>query len=230
MTSSSLMSSWAVCGIAAAAARFVPVPLLDDVVRSRAAQVAVVRTVRAHGLDHPTELLEPLWGDPGGRRAGLRRRLRAVPGRLLLFPLRKYRAVFGAVRGVPTDVMRVVLLARTVDRRLDRGDLRDPDRVTEQARALRRAVDETIDEMDLRLLLGALGSVLSQTRGLTTAAVAFARRRFARSGVDDDGALDPDAPLAEGAERVTEVLRRPEVASLLDRFDSGVDARLTGSR
>ena len=30
MTESSLLSTWAVCGIAAAAARFLPVPLLDD--------------------------------------------------------------------------------------------------------------------------------------------------------------------------------------------------------
>jgi hypothetical protein len=31
MTEPSLLSPWAVCGIAPAAARFVPVPLLDDV-------------------------------------------------------------------------------------------------------------------------------------------------------------------------------------------------------
>ncbi len=230
MTEPFLLTQWAVCGIAAAAARFVPVPLLDDVVRQRAAQVAVVRTMRAHGREHPAELLEPLWGEPEGTRSrpGIPRRLRAVPARLLLFPLRKYRAVFGAVRGVPTDVMRVVLLARTVDRRLEQGELRSPDRVTDDARALRRAVDDAIDGMDLRLLTAGLADVLSQTRGLSTAAVAYARRRSTRA--EPDAGLEPDAPLAEGAERVTEVLRRPEIASLLDRFDSQVDSRMPARR
>jgi hypothetical protein len=149
---------------------------------------------------------------------------------VLLFPLRKYRAVFGAVRGVPTDVMRVVLVARAVERRLEQGALRDGDGLTDEARALRRAVDEAIKGMDLRLLTAALGDVLSQTRGLSTAAVALARRRFTKADPEaDPGAgLEPDGPLADGAGRVTEVLRRPEIASLLDRFDSQVDARLAG--
>lgn len=228
MTESSLLSSWAVCGIAAAAARFLPVPLLDEVVRERATQVAVVRTVRASGRDVPSDLLAPLWGEPEGGRGGLRRRLRRLPARLLLFPLRKYRAVFGAVRGVPTDVMRVVLLARTVERRTGLGELRDTDRIPDEARALRRAVDEAIDGMDLRLLVAALSDVLSQTRGLTTSAVGYARRRFTRS--DPEAAVEPDAPLAEGAQKVTEVLRRPEIASLLDRFDAQVDVSLAGRR
>jgi hypothetical protein len=227
MTEPFLLSQWAVCGIAAAAARFVPVPLVDDVVRQRAAQVAVVRTLRAHGRDLPSEQLEALWGAPEGQRSGLRRRLRSVPGRLLLFPLRKYRAVFGAVRGVPTDVMRVVLLARTVERRLDRGALHEGPRLDDEARALRRAVDEAIGGMDLRLLTAALADVLSQTRGLSTAAVAYARRRFTRA--DPEAGLEADGPLADGAQKVSDVLRRPEIASLLDRFDSQVDARLAAS-
>lgn len=228
MTEPFLLSQWAVCGIAAAAARFVPVPLLDDVIRQRAAQVAVVRTLRAHGRDVPAELLEPLWAEQEGQRSGRRRRLRAVARRLLLFPVRRFVAVFGAVRGVPTDVMRVVLLARTVDRRLDQGALTGPDRLPEEAAALRRAVDEAIEGMDLRLLTAALGDGLSHSRGLSSAAIALARRRFTTADPEGDpeSGLAPDAPVAEGAQRVTEVLRRPDVAQLLDRFDAQVDAQL----
>ncbi len=120
--------------------------------------------------------------------------------------------------------MRVVLLARTVERRLDRGELASPDRLPDEARALRRAVDEAIDDMDLRLLTAALADGLSQSRGLSTAAVAFARRRFPKA--DPDASLEPDEPVAEAAERVTEVLRRPEIAQLLDQFDTQVDTRL----
>ena len=227
MTDPALLSAWAVCGIAAAAARFVPVPLLDDVVRQRATQVAVVRTLRAHGRE-PSHLLEPLWGERDGQAAGLRGRLRSVPRRVLLFPVRRYAAAFGAVRGVPADVLRVVLLARTVDRVLGRGGLTGPDRLPEQARALRAAVDEAIEEMDLRLLAAALADGLSRTRGLSTAALGFARRRFASA--DPDAGFEPDRPVAESAERVAEVLRRADIAQLLERFDVRVDALLAAAR
>lgn len=225
MTEPALLSQWAVCGIAAAAARFVPVPLLDDVIRERAVRVAVVRTLRAHGRAWPSTPLEPLWGQVEGRGGGrLRRRLRSLPRRLLLFPVRKYTAVFGAVRGVPNDVMRVVLLARSLERLLERGELVTPEALPDRARTLRRAVDRAIDGMDLRLLTAGLADGLSQGRGLTTAAVEFARKRVGQD--DPEATVDPDGALAEGAERVTEVLRRPEVAQLLQRFDAQVDAGL----
>src|SRR4051812_8769071 len=101
----SLISQWAVCGIAAAAARFVPVPLLDDAIRLRAAQLAVLRTLRANGRDYSTHAVEALYAgtDAGaaGRVRDMLRYLRSVPRRVLLFPVRKYVALFGAVKGVP---------------------------------------------------------------------------------------------------------------------------------
>lgn len=219
MADTTLTTQWAVCGIAAAAARFIPVPLLDDVVRRGAVRLAVKRTVQAHGLRRPPEALEPLWGgDIAGSRKG--RRLRALGRRLLLFPVRKYTALFGAVRGVPADVLRVVLLARSVDRALDRGGLTRP----EDAAALRSAVDASLRGEDLRLVLAAVSDGLSQTRGLSAAAVTLARRRFA--GSDGEEAVLPAAPVAEGAQRVNEVLARPDVVVLLERFDARVDAEL----
>lgn len=218
--SPALVSQWAACGIAAAAARFVPVPLLDDAIRARAVRIAVSRALRAHGRDYPAGRLEPLWEDDGG--GGLGRRIAAVGRRVLLFPIRKYVAVFGAVRGVPNDVMRVVLLARTVDRRLAKGELVTPD--AEQAWEIRRAVDAALDGMDLRLLTAALGDGLSQGRDLTTAAIRYARR-FGDKDTDPD--LDPSGPVGAGAQRITEALERPEVVQLLDRFDNQVDAALS---
>ena len=60
-----LVRDWALCGIANAAARFVPVPLLDDVVRGRATRLAVTRTLKAHGRE-PVDALEPLWDGADG--------------------------------------------------------------------------------------------------------------------------------------------------------------------
>ena len=101
-----LVTQWAACGIVAAAARFVPVPMLDDVVRERAAQVAVSRTLRAHGRDYSSELLAPLWGEQEGRGTGMRRHLKALSMRVLLFPVRKYAAIFGAVCAEATLLIR----------------------------------------------------------------------------------------------------------------------------
>jgi hypothetical protein len=218
-----LLTQWALCGIAAGAARFLPVPLLDDVVRRRAAQTAVVRTLKAHDRRWSPDLAEPLWAEPDGTRTGLRGRLDTVPGRLLRFPVRKYTALFGAVRGVPNDVARVVLLARAVDRRLERGALSSPERVADEARALRTAVDEAIRGMDLQLLTAGWPTAVEHPRadhgrrGPRAAAARLARgcpagrrRRAAgrRRRAGDGGA----APA--------------RVSALLERFDAQVDDRL----
>jgi hypothetical protein len=228
--SPALVAQWAACGIAAAAARFVPVPMLDDVFREGAVQVAVSRTLQAHGRSYPSDRLEPLWAGHDAR-GGFGRRVRSLSATVLFFPIRKYHAIFGAVRGVPTDVMRVLLLARTVDRRLDRGELAadtDPERLTAQACDLRRAVDVAMDRMDLRMLTAALADGLSQSRGLSSAAVGYARRWFNRPGTEPD--LQPGGEVAESAQRISAVLRRPEIAQLLDRFDGQVDAALSSAR
>jgi hypothetical protein len=164
-----------------------------------------------------------------------------VPRRVALFPVRKYVALFGSVRGVPTDVMTVLLLARTVHRCLAEGRLAgaDPERLRAEAVQIRGAFDTALDGMDLKLLTGALSDGLSQGRGLTAAAVTYARKTFGTSpdgghpdghGHSGDGQaesqLAPGGAVGEGAERVQEVLRRPEIARLISEFDAKFDAEL----
>ena len=227
--SRTLGTQWAVCGIAAAAARFVPVPLVDDVIRERALRIAISRTLRAHDQPYSTALLQPLWGDGDEDGGFVRRYARELGTKLVLYPVRKYRALFGAVHGVPNDVMRVLLMARTVDRRLAGGELRDADPavLAEQARRIRVAFDSAMRGMDLRMLRSALADVLSQGKGLTVAAVKYARRGFGRRGAEPT--LEPGGAVGEGAEQVSAVLRRPEIILLLDRFDQKVDAALATS-
>lgn len=222
-----LVTQWAVCGITAAAARFVPVPLVDDVIREQAAHVAVIRTVRAHGDDTDTAPLEPLWDDDEVPGDSVRKRMKAAALKVVLFPVRKYVAIFGAVHGVPNDVMRVVLLARTVDRRLGRGELTGTDAErTARAREVRTAIEAAIDGMDLRVLTAALADGLSQGKGLTKQAVAYARRLVRRGG---EASLPAEGEVGAGAERVTEVLRRPEITRLLEDFDTRVDRALSAA-
>jgi hypothetical protein len=229
--SRSLQTQWAACGIAAAAARFVPVPLADDVIRERALRIAISRTLRAHGQPYSTALIEPLWGDGESVGEGMvRRYTKHLATRLATYPVRKYRALFGAVHGVPNDVMRVLLIARTVDRRLARGELADADPavLADQARRIRAAYDAANRHMDLQLLRSALADVLSQGKGLTVAAVRYARRGFGRKGAEPT--LEPDGEVGAGAQQVSQVLHRPEIVRLMERFDEKVDAALAGSR
>lgn len=224
-----LVVEWALCGIAAAATRFIPVPLVDEVVKDRAIRYAVHRTLRAHDRTYPDDAVEELYEGVDTRRAALARSLRSIPRRIVLFPVRKYVAIFGSVRGVPNDVMRVVLLGRTVHRAIELGRLDgDGQPLHEDAVAVRRAYDDAIENQDLRLLRGALADGLSQGRSLTRAAVSYARTQFAKDG--EKPGLRPGGEVERSAREVESVLRRPDVVEELERFDARIDALLGASR
>lgn len=221
---------WAACGIAYAAARLVPVPFLDDVVRERAARTAVVRTLAAAGRTFPVEHVEPLWSPSQGLARGVLRTASAVPRKLLLFPVRKYAALVSSVRGGPADVLGVVLLGRATRRALDAGLLAGgtPAALRAEAVRVRAAYDAARRGTDLRLAAAALAAGLAEVKELTRAAVAAARRladRDARAAAARP-ALAEDGPLGEGAGRVEETLRRPDVAEQLRRFDARFDEAL----
>src|SRR4051794_16346729 len=105
-----LVVEWAVSGIAAAASRFIPIPMLDEAVKDSATQFAVHRTLRANGRTYDDEAVEELYAGIDSRRAALVRGVASSMRKIVFFPVRKYVAIFGSVRGVPNDVMRVVLL------------------------------------------------------------------------------------------------------------------------
>lgn len=233
-----LVREWTLCAMAAAAARFVPVPLLDDVVKDRATRLAVLRTLRAHGRRYPSDAVEPLYTGIEGWARGILRQAARIPGRIALFPVRKYVAVFGAVKGVPTDVITVLLLSRSVYRALGAGRLTGPPlaegqelskaqerQLQAEAAQVRRAFDAAVDGMDLALLSGAVSDALAQGGVLTRSATEYAGRLLRRDRADDD-TLPTDGAVDAGAERLEQTLRRPEVARLIADFDSAFDAAL----
>ncbi|MFI7589820.1 hypothetical protein ACIB24_22345 [Spongisporangium articulatum] len=220
-----LVTEWAAYGIVVAAARFVPVPLVDDLVRDRATRLAVSRTLKAHGRGYGVSQIEPVYGGAEGTAHQVRRYVASIPRRVLLFPVRKYVALFGSVKGVPSDVLATVLLARTLHRHLARGGLPEaaPEKAREaEARRLRRAYDAALEELDLKVLTGALGESLSRGRDLTGAAVKAARRLVRR---EDDDPVDDDRTVGAAAEGVAGVLSRHELAPAVAEFDARVDAR-----
>lgn len=225
-----LVREWTVCALVRAATRFLPVPFLDDAVAERATRIVVSRTLRTQRRGYPVSALEPLYTDEGGRRRGLLRRL---VRKLLLFPVRKYSKVITAVHGVPNDIARVLLLGRATHRRLALGELAgdDRDRLAREATEIRAALEQVVDEMDLKLLRGAISDGLGQVKDLTGGVVSFARRRFTTTAAEAEvAAQQPEGAVAEGAEQVQRVLERPEILRLLEEFDRRMDARLAAAR
>ena len=227
-----MIREWAACGIVAAVSRFVPVPLLDDVVKERATRLALARTLKEHEREYDVTELEVLYTGTAGWFAGVRKYMVGVPARVVLFPVRKYVAIFSSVKDVPADVMGVILLARTLHRSLDRGELstRDEQALRREAWRLRKAYDTAFEEMDLRLLTGALTDALSTGRGLSGAAADAAQRLIGRLNARGDEASDlvgrAEPELIEGADEVRQVLKRPEISALIEDFDHRVDAYL----
>lgn len=222
--SSALLREWTACALVRAATRFLPVPFLDDAVAQRATRVAVARTLRAHDRTYPTSAVEPLYAD---RRGGFLRRVTAVPRKILLFPVRKWTRVAGAVTGVPTDVSRVLLIGRATHRRLALGELSTADRreLRRESARVRTTFEAVVDEMDLHLLRGAVSDALEQVKDLTGAVVDYAQDRFG-SDTAEESTPEPEA-VAAGAEKVERALEKPEIVQLLAEFDRQMDERLT---
>jgi len=221
--------------MAAAASRFVTVPLADDLIKTRATRTAVARTWAAHGRTACPSAIGVLAEDSTTFWGGIARSVAWLPLQLAFYPIRKIVRMVSAVRGVSTDLVGVVLLARSVDRMLAAGwfsgdDVPDLD---EQARAVRRAHDQVIATADLRVLNGAISAVLHQVGGLRPQIGEFARRAF--------GSADAPAPIAapvptaeedqveQGARQVAAVLDRPEVTRILLDLDRRFDAALAAA-
>ncbi len=221
---SRLVREWAACGIVAGVSRFVPVPLLDDAVKERATRLAVARTLKQHDRPYPVTDVEVLYTGADGWLANTRRYLATIPSRVVLFPVRKYVAVFGSVKGVPSDVMAVLLLGRTVHRSLARGGLSGNDHASlrPEALRLRRAYEKAIHGMDLRLLTGTLASALSTGRELAGIAAGAAQGLMDRLPGRGEGAdLGPE--LTTEARQVQDVLNTPQIQALMTEFDRRVD-------
>jgi hypothetical protein len=240
-----LQREWVLCALAAAAARFVPVPLLDDAVRERAVRTAVTRTWSAHDRPDCPEAIDILCNGTRGRLHGVAATAAWLPVRLAISPARKLVRVVTAVRGVGRDLAEVLLLARALDRCLDSGWFAtgDPGELRRQAVTVRRAHDRTVHTADLRLLEHALWIALRQVTALRRHATQFARVAVGRATPATTGSpsstgtpaitagpgaqqLDQGSQVEEGVRRVESVLDRPDVAGALAVLDRRFDAAL----
>ncbi|TWU58251.1 hypothetical protein [Rubripirellula reticaptiva] len=217
-----LTHQWVVAGIVSSAARFIPIPFVDDVIRSRCRQFVVSRTLAAHQRTDLLDDLKPFFDSSGGCLNGCVATAVKAPLKLLLFPVRKFVAIVTSIRGVPLEIMRMVLLGRTLDRHLrDESATIDP---TQSAR-MRLAFEESFARIDFRVVRAAMTDALTSVKGWKSAAIATARG-LADSGTGADEAIEPEPKIDAGAANIQQVLDRPETLDLFAEFDRRFDEAL----
>lgn len=220
-TNDSLRYEWALAGLVAAAGRFIPLPLIHGILRSRAERWVVRRTAASCGLGHHD--LDPLWGGDLGTQ--LARKILRAPLRLLLFPIRRIAAILSSVRGVPRDAVRPVLLGRAVATAIELGHLspaQAPEERAARARELRDAFDRAYRHMDFHMLRAALADLMAATPALR---VAVHERALALLGRD----VPPEHMDCDSEETIDEVAAKlggSELRELFERFDHELTEQL----
>ncbi|UJR78663.1 hypothetical protein [Sandaracinus amylolyticus] len=209
-------------GILFAAARFVPVPLVDDLVRQQIAAWMVRSSV-------PTTMskaaIQPLWSDESGCVGGCLGALLWLPIKLLLFPIRKILSVVLGVRWVSHDLAEMLLLGRVIDHALAVGllqEARDVADQTRQSREIRTAFDVALKATDTSLLSALFATAIGPLRAVVAAAVRTLRA-LRTSGADAPTLEGSDKATIEGSvSRIEAVLVQPEVKRFLAEFDARV--------
>jgi hypothetical protein len=214
-----LTHQWIVAGIVSASARFIPVPFVDDVVRDQCRKFVVSRTLASHESDVSLDRLKPYYFSSGGCLGGCTSMVVKAPLKLLLFPIRKIALVLTSVREVPMEVMRMVLLGRTLDRYLRDGKLAGD---AQQSAKMRAAFEESFARMDWRVIKAAMADALSSVGNWKPSATESARQVAGRRKVASEG-FETSKDVEAGAQKIQDILDRPETLRLFAEFDRRFD-------
>lgn len=219
-----LTHQWILAGMVSSAARFVPIPFVDDVIRGQCRRYVVTRTLEAHDRTDSLKELRAYYADDSGCIAGCLGMLAKAPVKLLLFPIRKIVAILTSVRGVPMEIIRMVLLGRTLDRLLKDETIHAGPVKPQQVLAMREAFEEAFARMDFRVVRAAMSDALSGVSGWKESAMDLAANVAGRENqAQPAGDLQADANMKAGAKQVEEVLERPELVAVFAEFDERFD-------
>jgi hypothetical protein len=221
-----------ICGLLATAARLVPIPFLDDILRERATQLLVSRTLKAHGRKYASMFVAPLYGDDRGCAEGCLIALVIWPIKLILYPFRKVITWILAAKNLATDVTEAVLLGRTLQRCLEAGRLAgdsDTPALRAEAALIKKAFRNASAGTDLGFMRGVLGAALRSVSGLPGAALR-ALRKMRKKGDDGDPNVKLEGAerekLEDGANKVAAALDTPEMRAYLEKFDAKFDENM----
>lgn len=221
-----LTHQWVVAGAISASAIFVPVPLVDDYLQSKCRRFAVQKTLQANGMQSVLDQFQPYFEGSGGLFSGLGSMALRAPLKLALFPIRKPLRIVRSVRDVPLEIVRTVLLGRTLDRFLRArragapgGTAPAPDEAL--IADLRRAFDRSFARMDFRMLRAATKDAFMASTRLLSAVIAARRKPAAEGEILND--LQNDPAVEAEAKKVEAQISRPEMLSLFREFDARFD-------
>ncbi|OYP31065.1 hypothetical protein [Rhodopirellula sp. MGV] len=217
------MHQWILSGVVAAAARFIPVPFVDDFVKSKCRKHVVTSALSGIDRSKLRTDFSTMYSEPGGILSGTAAMAAKIPIKLLLFPVRKIVAVMTSVRGVPLEVIRCVLLGRTVQRFAEKTS--QPGGVAVDGNSLRQAFDSAFSRMDFRVVRAVVGDALSGIERWSDAAIEMAKSIATQQS---DAPLEQqDKPAVEASvQRIEQSLNQPKVMQLFSDFDSKLDAKL----
>ena len=222
-----------VCGVFASAARFVPVPLLDDLLREKAFQLMVSRALEMHGRTYGSGAVSPLYSDSTGCLHGCVVFAFLLPLKLIVFPIRKIWTIIMTAKHLVTDLNESILLGRVIDRQLASGrlaqDTVDTATLAAEALRVRQAFENAVRGSDMKLLSRIVGSAVASVGGLRKSvmgALRGMRRRGEREDPTDRLSETDKAKLNEGADRVADALADEEARTFLAAFDARFDENL----
>jgi hypothetical protein len=219
-----------VCAILASAARLVPVPLVDDILRERVTQIVVKQTLAAQGRTYSSNRLRPIWSDSTGCASGCVLMILKLPLILITYPFRKVWAWMMAVRYLSRDLTTMILLGRALDRSLEVGRLTDGEGLEAEAAMWNRAFENAVGGMDTKVLTSGLATALSGVKGIGGAAVrtlrSLWRKRQSGSVTTVEVPQEERATMDAGARSVEAALAKPEIVALLERFDTRFEENL----
>jgi hypothetical protein len=222
----SVLGARAVLALLFAAARYVPLPIVDDLVRERIARALVARAASAsgHALD-PAEIA--VLGASSDGCLGCLAAIVRVPLFLILYPIRTLLSIVLGVRWASRDLVEMFALGRTIDRLL--ADGRYPRDATMEARLayardVRRSFDLARRGLDVHAVQGLLSVALGPLRSIVPAMMRPLRRFW--HGEDPARGPEAEAP----ASRLTAALEDPRMRELLITIDRRFDEALSAER
>ena len=213
----------------AAVCQFIPIPFLDDVAGDRVVRRLVDKLLERNGRSYGADAVAPLYEGP---QRGVAGRVGGFVKGLIMKPVKKVlrtALIVVTIRRALMTAARVVLLGRTIDRCLARGELADDlpeDRRRERAAQIDAAVRDVMASPERRGLLKLVRESASLLRDdgptpqvpVTAAADADAA----------EAALSPNERrrLDRAAARLESKLQSEEQRGMLASVDAAVDARL----
>ena len=213
----------------AAVCQFIPIPFLDDVAGDRVVRRLVSKLLERNGRNYGAESVAPFYEGP---EQGMVSKVGGFAKSLVMKPVRKVlRTAFIVItiRRALMTAARVILLGRTIDRCLARGELADdvPDvQRRERAAQIDAAVRDVMVSPERRGLLKLIRESASLLRDNESARQVPITAAVDADAVEASLTSRERLRLDQAASALKSKLQSEEQRGMLASVDAAVDARL----